>query len=190
MYSFFFFFSGGSKSNSSHSSMEHLEKTSIIPTIIILSPNNCRDTDVQTDPPNKIISSCNKREPEALEKEKASKMPKLSDSGQRYEKENVDPRKFMPPVWIFYWIIIYIVCSVNDVAFVLCRDWIFVEVLLRWPCHLLDQKRMRPLQAECCVLLKGYLDEDRCLLMCHNKVCIYYIYIHTCIFIMIVVIFS
>jgi hypothetical protein len=42
--------------------------------------------------------SGNKREQEGNDKEKVCKMVKLSDPGQRYEKENVDPRRLTATV--------------------------------------------------------------------------------------------
>lgn len=71
-----------------------------VPTITILSPSNGRAsetliTELQLTKPG---STSYKREPEALDKEKASKIARLSsESGQKYEKENVDPRRFLPP---------------------------------------------------------------------------------------------
>ena len=64
-----------------------------IPSIAVLSPSNGRPPDLSdvTAPPKASVSG--KRESDLLEKEKAHKIVKLSDSGQRYEKENVDPRR-------------------------------------------------------------------------------------------------
>lgn len=119
-----YYVAGGSKSNSSHSSCENFEKSSAIPTINILSPNNCRSGS-DTDSLSKIISSGNnKRESETLEKEKASKIAKLSDNGQRYEKENVDPRKFMPPV--SFYILLMIACIIS---LYIQSDWKWLTVI-------------------------------------------------------------
>lgn len=91
-------FLGGSRSNSSHSSQEMMENSSnVVPTITILSPNNGRSSDLSSEL-QKSMSSSNKRESETLDKEKAIKIARISESGQQYEKENVDPRRFMPPV--------------------------------------------------------------------------------------------
>lgn len=100
----FNFISVGSQSNSSHSSQENIDSSAnIVPTITILSPNNGNGNSrsgesLASESPPK--SSSHKREPEALDKEKATKIARLSETGQQYEKENVDPRRFLPPVRI------------------------------------------------------------------------------------------
>lgn len=59
-----------------------------------MSPSNGRPSEILLSEsiPGKSSSNNNKREPEHLEKEKSYKIAKLSESGQKYEKENVDPR--------------------------------------------------------------------------------------------------
>lgn len=91
---------GGSRSNSSHSSQEIMENSAsanvnIVPTITILSPNNGRSN-------NDFEKLSNKRESENLDKEKGVKIARISESGQLYEKENVDPRRILPPVSFFF----------------------------------------------------------------------------------------
>ncbi|XP_056636070.1 uncharacterized protein LOC130444827 isoform X1 [Diorhabda sublineata] len=98
-------YEGDSRSNSSHGSHEHISNnlSSIpqytIPAIAVLSPNNSRPPDLLLPeatlppPPAQKTFANNKRETEAVEKEKTCKMVKLSEPGQRYEKENVDPRR-------------------------------------------------------------------------------------------------
>lgn len=70
--------------------------TSIVPTITILSPSNGRAGESLAIELTKGGSASHKREPEALDKEKATKIARLSETGQQYEKENVDPRRFLP----------------------------------------------------------------------------------------------
>lgn len=83
-----------SRSNSSHSSHDNISNAPhyTIPSIAVLSPNNGRPTDTLLQDTPKPSISGNKREPDFVEKEKSYKMVKLSETGQRYEKENVDPR--------------------------------------------------------------------------------------------------
>lgn len=62
----------------------------------MLSPNNGRPPDIlipEAPLPQKSSLSSNKRETESADKEKVCKMVKLSEPEQRYEKENVDPRR-------------------------------------------------------------------------------------------------
>lgn len=104
-----FFFSGESRSNSSQGSHENISTTSnniphyTIPSIAVLSPNNSRPPDfllldpTNTSPP-KSSNGNNKRETEDGDKDKNCKMVKLSEPEQRYEKENVDPRKLATSV--------------------------------------------------------------------------------------------
>ncbi|XP_065161528.1 uncharacterized protein [Atheta coriaria] len=81
-----------SDSESSHENISHVPHYTI-PSIAVLSPNNGRPSEfTDTSPPKPSISSSGKREPEEP-KEKSFKLQKLSDNGQRYEKENVDPRR-------------------------------------------------------------------------------------------------
>ncbi|CAH1099041.1 unnamed protein product [Psylliodes chrysocephalus] len=97
---------GDSPSNSSHGSRENISHSNnipqyMIPAIAVLSPNNSRPPDLllpeSTLPAPSAQKSShgnNKRETEAVEKEKTCKIAKLSEpAGQRYEKENVDPRR-------------------------------------------------------------------------------------------------
>ncbi|XP_019865387.2 cAMP-specific 3',5'-cyclic phosphodiesterase 4A isoform X2 [Aethina tumida] len=101
---------GDSRSSSSRSSRENISAHSCggqrgtpytIPSIAVLSPSNGRPpdmlvgTEASTPPPMPHKSSlANKREPEPGDREKVCKMVKLSDPpGQRYQKENVDPRR-------------------------------------------------------------------------------------------------
>lgn len=71
----------------------------------MLSPNNSRPPDflfvdsTSTSAP-KPSNGNNKRETEGGDKEKNCKMVKLSEPEQRYEKENVDPRKLATTVSI------------------------------------------------------------------------------------------
>lgn len=88
-----------SRSNSSHSSHDNISNPPqyTIPSIAVLSPNNGRPSDVlllssSDSPPAKSTNSNNKREPEYSDKEKSYKIAKLSETGQKCEKENVDPR--------------------------------------------------------------------------------------------------
>ncbi|XP_045464276.1 uncharacterized protein LOC123673705 isoform X1 [Harmonia axyridis] len=98
---------GDSNSHSSQGSHENISSglppQYPIPSIAVLSPNNSRPPDLllpeqqqqqkaQTSMPKSILVS---RETESIDKEKACKALKLFEAGQRYEKENVDPRK--PP---------------------------------------------------------------------------------------------
>ncbi|KAF2901887.1 hypothetical protein ILUMI_04298 [Ignelater luminosus] len=88
---------GESESSSSHSSQENISTVPqySIPSIAVLSPNNSRAPELLVpDVPPSSRSSIpnNKREQENSDKEKACKMPKLAESDQRFEKENVDPR--------------------------------------------------------------------------------------------------
>ncbi|XP_044748639.1 uncharacterized protein LOC123309533 isoform X2 [Coccinella septempunctata] len=100
-------------SNSSHENISSgLPPQYPIPSIAVLSPNNGRPPDLivpeppqqqqqqqqqkaQTAMPKSILVS---RETESSDKEKACKALKLFEAGQRYEKENVDPRK--PPTGV------------------------------------------------------------------------------------------
>ncbi|XP_071054218.1 uncharacterized protein [Onthophagus taurus] len=84
-----------SKSSSSNISDENISNLPqyTIPSIAVLSPNNGRPSEILDVPMNQKPSASGKREPDTVEKEKASKIPKISDIGQRYEKENVDPRR-------------------------------------------------------------------------------------------------
>ncbi|XP_023029993.2 uncharacterized protein isoform X2 [Leptinotarsa decemlineata] len=96
---------GDSRSNSSHGSQENISNSNsiphyTIPSIAVLSPNNSRPPDMllpealpSTSPPQKSSLGSNKRETESNDKDKNAKMVKLSEPGQRYEKENVDPRR-------------------------------------------------------------------------------------------------
>lgn len=59
----------------------------------MLSPNNGRPADLLDIISPQKPSISGKREPEAFDKEKAYKILKVSDPGQRYEKENLDPRR-------------------------------------------------------------------------------------------------
>lgn len=96
--------SGDSRSNSSHGSQENISNAPhyTIPSIAVLSPNNSRSPDFLIpevpQPVHKSSLSGNKREQEGNDKEKVCKMVKLSDPGQRYEKENVDPRRLTATV--------------------------------------------------------------------------------------------
>lgn len=82
----------------------------MIPAIAVLSPNNSRPPDLllpeSTLPAPSAQKSShgnNKRETEAVEKEKTCKIAKLSEpAGQRYEKENVDPRRLAATVKNIY----------------------------------------------------------------------------------------
>lgn len=70
----------------------------------MLSPNNSRAPELLVpDVPPSSRSSIpnNKREQENSDKEKACKMPKLAESDQRFEKENVDPRLLASTVSLF-----------------------------------------------------------------------------------------
>ncbi|KAI4471055.1 cyclic nucleotide phosphodiesterase [Holotrichia oblita] len=84
-----------SKSNSSHGSEENISLLPqyTIPSIAVLSPNNGRPFELVDVVLPQKPSISGKREPEAFDKEKAYKILKISDSGQRYEKENLDPRR-------------------------------------------------------------------------------------------------
>lgn len=98
-------FSGESRSNSSHGSHENISNppSYTIPSIAVLSPNNSRSPDflIPEVPQSAHKSSLSgKRETESNDKEKVCKMVKLSDPGQRYEKENVDPRRLTATVFI------------------------------------------------------------------------------------------
>ncbi|XP_044270346.1 cAMP-specific 3',5'-cyclic phosphodiesterase 4A-like isoform X2 [Tribolium madens] len=89
---------GESRSNSSHGSHENISNVPhyTIPAIAVLSPNNSRSPDfLIPEAPQSLHKSSlsGKREQEGNDKEKVCKMVKLSDPGQRYEKENVDPRR-------------------------------------------------------------------------------------------------
>ncbi|KAG5893591.1 hypothetical protein JTB14_019262 [Gonioctena quinquepunctata] len=95
---------GDSRSNSSHGSHENISNSNsipqyMIPSIAVLSPNNSRPPDMLLPeaPPSTAAqpkySLATKREPENGDKEKNCKIVKLSEPGQRYEKENVDPRR-------------------------------------------------------------------------------------------------
>ncbi|XP_018565805.1 uncharacterized protein LOC108906859 [Anoplophora glabripennis] len=92
---------GDSRSNSSHGSHENISNSNnipqyTIPSIAVLSPNNGRPPDIlvaEAPLPQKSSLSSNKRETESADKEKVCKMVKLSEPEQRYEKENVDPRR-------------------------------------------------------------------------------------------------
>lgn len=90
-------------SNSSHGSRENISSplpTYPIPSIAVLSPNNSRLPDaILSEPatsqvsPKSILMTSRKDD---VDKERSAKVIKLFESGQRYEKENVDPRK--PPI--------------------------------------------------------------------------------------------
>ncbi|XP_025836823.1 uncharacterized protein LOC108734071 [Agrilus planipennis] len=108
----------GTSDSSVSSSREHISSTSttavcvtqhnVIPSIAVLSPNNGKSPDSQvpeltlspiSSSPMSLVSktssstSSYKREQEnVFEKEKASKLPKLSDTEQKQGKENLDPR--------------------------------------------------------------------------------------------------
>ncbi|KAK9712247.1 3prime5prime-cyclic nucleotide phosphodiesterase [Popillia japonica] len=84
-----------SKSNSSNGSEENISLLPqyTIPSIAVLSPNNGRPFELVDVVLPQKPSISGKREPEAFDKEKAYKIQKMSDSGQRYEKENLDPRR-------------------------------------------------------------------------------------------------
>lgn len=66
-----------------------------------MSPNNSRPPDLllpesippPIQPPPQKSSLANKRETDTADKDKVLKMVKLSEPGERYEKENVDPRR-------------------------------------------------------------------------------------------------
>ncbi|KAL3276197.1 hypothetical protein HHI36_020915 [Cryptolaemus montrouzieri] len=95
-------FEGDSKSNSSHGSHENISAAMPpqypIPAIAVLSPNNSRLPDLLLPEPQQQVAPKSilvNRETEPIDKEKACKALKLFETGQRYEKENVDPRK--PP---------------------------------------------------------------------------------------------
>ncbi|XP_031349176.1 uncharacterized protein LOC116175186 isoform X3 [Photinus pyralis] len=89
---------GESGSNSSHSSQENISSAIpqySIPSIAVLSPNNSQPPELLVPDILPSVRPCisnNKREQENAEKEKASKIPKLAETDQRFEKENVDPR--------------------------------------------------------------------------------------------------
>ncbi|KRT80823.1 hypothetical protein AMK59_5724 [Oryctes borbonicus] len=85
----------GSNSNSSRGSEENISLLPqyTIPSIAVLSPNNGRPSELVDIMSPQKPSISGKREPEAFDKEKAYKILKISDSGQRYEKENLDPRR-------------------------------------------------------------------------------------------------
>ncbi|KAJ8955789.1 hypothetical protein NQ314_006838, partial [Rhamnusium bicolor] len=101
---------GDSRSNSSHGSHENISNSNnipqyTIPSIAVLSPNNGRPPDFlvpETPPPQKSSLLSHKRETEAADKEKICKMVKLTEPGQRYEKENVDPRRLPTTMRIYF----------------------------------------------------------------------------------------
>ncbi|KAK4877399.1 hypothetical protein RN001_009905 [Aquatica leii] len=87
--------SGSSSSHSSHENISSAVPQYSIPSIAVLSPNNSRASELlvpDISPSNRSTISNNKREQENCDKEKASKIPKLAESDQTFEKENVDPR--------------------------------------------------------------------------------------------------
>ncbi|XP_044732480.1 calcium/calmodulin-dependent 3',5'-cyclic nucleotide phosphodiesterase 1C-like isoform X3 [Chrysoperla carnea] len=96
---------GGSHSNSSHSSQENMYCTTNqwnqpIPTVAILSPNNGRGPEMfipelQVKPSTAQAQSGTKRSDSADwdDKENTPKIPKISDSSIRGQKENLDPRR-------------------------------------------------------------------------------------------------
>lgn len=94
------YLSGDSRSSSSHSSHDNISTPQqyTIPSIAVLSPSNGRPPEVllSDSAPGKSSSNNNnnnnKREQEFSEKEKSYKVAKFSEIGQKYEKENVDPR--------------------------------------------------------------------------------------------------
>lgn len=116
---------GDSRSNSSHGSHENISTTSnnipqyTIPSIAVLSPNNSRPPDFllldptsNTSPP-KSSNANNKRETEDGDKEKYCKIVKLSEPEQRYEKENVDPRKCTSSVSLIIFVLLQCFPSCN-----------------------------------------------------------------------------
>lgn len=68
----------------------------------MLSPNNGRPFELVDVVLPQKPSISGKREPEAFDKEKAYKIQKMSDSGQRYEKENLDPRRHSNVYYSFF----------------------------------------------------------------------------------------